>query len=238
MSAISTQLKEFSEDFYDALIRKENTCYRSNRVEDPEQVYAPFFSQLNNAILGYFDDDIDQGALVDFIDAIYAFLSINIQFEYRDDLREQLPAGTVFTMGGVYGQVVDLPDDFYDDIQQDPATDEWYSPNIDAAIATLEDPETIEDTNNNLRATAQEIQGAVRNKVSKLMYSEVVRQKDIDAGFVTPPDAPHLIQVESPPDKQGMHSLIFTELGYGAIAQLTGNPGVDPYSGEPLPNPD
>ena len=227
-SVISNVIGDFSQSLYDKLTDMENYCYeQSTQSEGSEENYKPFFEELNQGILDWFEGDLDEQAIFDLMQAIYSFIALNIMYDYRDDLKSELPAPLAFNMGGFIDDVDSYSIDHYDDIVMAQGEDEdgntisfLKAENIEADIAKFnppEDPEpgqdplppAIAETNSNIIALRSKVQQAVQRKINKLLYQDE--------------------EILNSLDKSEMYEKVFVEYEYDTYIEFLNIEGVDPF---------
>lgn len=207
-SVLSTRIQTYDSDFYDKLTAMESFCYDNSEQEDVEdgvEEYQPFFQDLNDAIEGYFDsNEFSRDALFDLLQGMYTYVKLNVLYEYREDLKEQLQASEIFDMDGFIEDTLSRPDDYYDDFFIEIEEDDELgpietprAPNLEDSVSRLTavDEETgvnviVASTNAKVRSLQSTIQRAVEKKINKLLYQDeeikdtIAKEDMYDAVFV------------------------------------------------------
>ena len=207
-SVLSTRIQTYDSDFYDKLTAMESFCYDNSEQEDVEdgvEEYQPFFQDLNDAIEGYFDsNEFSRDALFDLLQGMYTYVKLNVLYEYREDLKEQLQASEIFDMDGFVEDTLSRPDDYYDDFFIEIEEDDELgpietprAPNLEDSVSRLTavDEETgvnviVGSTNAKVRSLQSTIQRAVEKKINKLLYQDeeikdtIAKEDMYDAVFV------------------------------------------------------
>ena len=207
-SVLSTRIQTYDSDFYDKLTAMESFCYDNSEQEDVEdgvEEYQPFFQDLNDAIEGYFDsNEFSRDALFDLLQGMYTYVKLNVLYEYREDLKEQLQASEIFDMDGFIEDTLSRPDDYYDDFFIEIEEDDELgpietprAPNLEDSVSRLTavDEETgvnviVGSTNAKVRSLQSTIQRAVEKKINKLLYQDeeikdtIAKEDMYDAVFV------------------------------------------------------
>lgn len=186
-SVIDTEIADYRQDFYDALVAMEEYTYDESQQPDGlggmagVEEYQPYWQSYSDAIMGYLEGPDTSGSNAkDFIIGLYAFLS---QFVLKgrgsQALRDDSNAKTIFDIDGLVGDVLSRPVDYYDDYEPDP--DPMDPETSDSA------PRLQADT---ARANVAMAQDETRISALQSQYVGVLTGGAITDIFANPPEPP------------------------------------------------
>lgn len=229
-SVIPTSFRGYSEDFYDALVEKENYCYNSTRLDgtlfDPLTEYQMHFTSFVSSVQSYFNGNFSEDIFFDLLQGMNSFVRLNHQFGIAEDLKNSLYAIKIFNMGGVYETVVNQPVDYFDDIavEMDDELQIEYTvtPRLNSASETAS--LAVESTNTLAQQRVSQISSNVGKLINKLLYHEIIDEGD------DPPSVPYIVRVNPPFPKSESYDKVFVEYGYDTFLPFFGLGSVDPFN--------
>lgn len=114
-TVISTRIENFRDAVYNDLTDQEKYCYEQSTdalLED----FQPKFQELSDAFDGWMDTS-RQDAFRDFLNGLYAFLSLNAARALgKDTLINDSDAFELFNAGGLVGTILTQDETYFDDV--------------------------------------------------------------------------------------------------------------------------